>query len=297
MANTGAASTYLDPANRESLLDVITNISPIETQLYTGLQRSTASQPRHEWVEDTLNAAATNAVDEGSDAGNSGNTNPSRNANYTQIVRKVYEVTDTERATDSAGFSDRLAYEMTKAMKEWKNDAEFALMRSALASGNNSTARSMNGVKSAISTHATTHSGVSLSETMLNTYFENVWNSGGNVDEVYVDGTLKRRISGFTGGATKNVDVEDKRLVNSVDVYESDFGLVKVFLHRHVTVSGDTDNDIIGIQSDKWAVAHLREPQRVPLAKVGSATREMIEGEFTLECRAEAANFITKQLK
>lgn len=294
MANTGAASTYLDPVNRESLLDVITNISPTETQLYTGLQRSTASQPRHEWPRDTLNAAAVNAADEGADAGAGGNTNPTREANYTQIVKKVYEVTETERATDSAGFNDRLSYEMMKAMKEWKNDAEFALVRGSLATGNNSTARQLEGVKNAITTHATSASGVSLSETMLNNYFENVWNSGGNVDEVYVDGTLKRRISGFTGGATKNIDAEDKRLVNSVDVYESDFGLVKVFLHRHVTAGSDVNNDIIGIQSDKWAVAHLREPKRETLAKVGDATREMIIGEFTLECRAENANFLTQ---
>ena len=284
--------TYDNQAIRESLLDIITNISPTETQLYTGLARSSASQPRHEWPKDTLNAAADNAQIEASAAGDGGQTDPTRAANYTQIFRKVYEVSDTDRASDAAGFKDRVAYEMNKAMKEWKNDVEFALVRGSLASGTGSAARRLQGVKNFISTNATAQSGVSLSETILNSYFELSWNSGGNVDEVYVDGTLKRRISGFTGGATKNVDVEDKRLVNSVDVYESDFGLVKIFLHRHMTVSGDNNFDIVGIQSDKWAVAHLREPENVPLAKTGSSTKAMIEGELTLESKAEAANFL-----
>lgn len=286
------AYTYDDAARRESLLGIITNISPTETRLYTSLQRSTAGNTLHEWPEDTLNSAADNAAVEGATAGAGGQTNPTRAVNVTQIVKKVYDVSDTERAVDSAGFADRKAYEMGKAMKEWKNDAEFALMRGSLASGTGSAARRMKGVKNWISTNATSQSGVSLSEDILNSYFQLVYESGGEVDEVFVPATLKRRISGFTGGATKNIDAEDQRLVNSVDVYESDFGVVRVNLHRHVTVSGDTNNDIVGVQSDKWAVAHLREPKNVDLAKDGDNSKGMIIGEFTLECRAEAANFL-----
>lgn len=285
------AYTYDDSARRESLLDVITNISPTETALYTGLQRTTARNTLHEFPTDTLNAAADNASIEGAAAGAGGQTNPGRSVNVTQIVKKVFDVSDTEREVDHAGFNDRYAYEMGKAMKEWKNDAEFALMRGSIASGTGSAARRLKGIKNWISTNATSQSGVSLSETALNSMFQMSYDQGGQVDEVYVGATLKRRISGFTGGATKNIDSEDKRLVNAVDVYESDFGVVKIFLHRHVTVSGDTNNDIVGIDSGTWAVAHLREPKQVPLAKDGDNSKGMIIGEFTLEGRAEAASF------
>lgn len=284
------AYTYDDGARRESLLDIITNITPTETQLYTGLARSSARNTLHEWPVDTLNAAADNATAEGASAGDGGQTNPSRAVNITQIVKKVFDVSDTERAVNSAGFKDRYAYEMGKAMKEWKNDAEFALMRGSIASGTGSAARRMQGIKNWITTNATAQSGVSLSETAMNSLFELAWSQGGKVDEVYVGSTLKRRISGFTANSTKNVDAEDKRLVNAVDVYESDFGIVKLFMHRHVTVSGDTNYDFVGIQSDKFRVAHLREPRHVPLAKDGDNTKGMIIGEFTLESLAESAS-------
>ena len=86
-------------------------------------------------------------------------------------------------------------------------------------------------------------------------------------------------------------------MVNSVDVYESDFGIVRINLHRHVTVSGDTNYDIVGLETDKFAVSHLREPKNVELSKTGDSSKANIIGEFTLECRAEAANFLgTKHL-
>jgi hypothetical protein len=47
---------------------------------------------------------------------------------------------------NNAGFSDRMSYEMEKALKEWKQDAEFALMRSTIACGSGSAARSMKGL-------------------------------------------------------------------------------------------------------------------------------------------------------
>jgi len=48
MATT--AFTYDDSAMREDLLDLLTNLSPRETQLVSGLGTSTASQIRHEWL-------------------------------------------------------------------------------------------------------------------------------------------------------------------------------------------------------------------------------------------------------
>ena len=289
------AFTYDDSARRESLLDIITNIDPTETQLMTGLGQSKATNILHEFPVDTLKVPGLNTNVEGGDATYSvARTNPSRKNNICQIVRIDFNVTDTEREVNHAGFQDRYAYELNKAMTEWKNDSEFSLMRAAVASGNDSTARQMNGVKSFIATNLTAPSGVSLSEKMLNDYVNNAWTSGGNVDEIYVGATLKRRISSFTANATKFEANDDRRLVNAVDVYESDFGVHKLFKHRYVTTSGDTNLDIVGIDNARWYVAYLREPKHVRLAKTGSATKGMIEGELTLEGRAEKSSFFTQ---
>lgn len=289
-----SAWTYDDAAVREDLLDLMTNIDPTETQLMTGLQSTTAEAPLHQWPVDTLAEVATNAATEGADAGTANITNPTRVVNWCQIVTKPYIVSGTEMVATHAGFADRKSYEINKQMKSLKNDYEFALMRGSLATGSASGARSMKGVKSAITTLATSQSGVSFSENTLIAYLGNAWANGGRVNALYVGRTLKSRISGFTAGNVKNIDASDKRLVNSVNVYESDFGapLIKIFLHRYVTTSGDTHNDIVGLDETTWATAWFRKPFNKDLAPTGDAEKGMLIAEGTLEYRAEKANFL-----
>lgn len=292
MATT--AWTYDDNAVREDLLDLMTNIDPTETQLMTGLQSTQAEAPLHQWPVDTLPGVATNTAIEGADAGTANITNPTRVTNWCQIVTKPYIVSGTEMVATHAGFADRKSYEINKQMKALKNDYEFALMRGSLATGSGSGARQMKGVKTSITTLTTSPSGVSLNENILNAYLGNSWDQGGRVNAIYVGRVLKQRISGFTAGNTKNVDANDKRLVNSINVYESDFGapMIKIFLHRYVTTSGDTNYDIVGLDESTWATAWFRKPFNKDLAPTGDAEKGMLIAEGTLEYRAEKANFI-----
>jgi hypothetical protein len=106
---------------------------------------------------------------------------------------------------------------------------------------------------------------------------------------------LKRRISGFTGnGATKFYNQEDKRLVTPIEIYESDASNkpIKLIAHRYVTVSGDTNYDIVGVEMDHFATAWLREPKVRTLAKTGDSERRQVIGEFTLEARNQYAGFL-----
>lgn len=288
--------SYDSGARKESLLNIITNISPEEDSLLKDLGKSSASNTLHEWVTDTLKTPAAQAIVEGSDATYANRTNPTRVTNQTQIVRIDLGVSDSERARNYPSFKDRYAYEMDKAMTEWNNDAEFNLLRSTLATGTGSATRTMTGLKASITTVATSQSGVSLSETMLNDYVQNAWNQGGRPTDIYVGARLKRRISGFTANTTRFTEAPTKTLVNVVDQYVSDFGVLRVKLHRYMTVSGDNNYDLIGIQPDKFRVAYFREPEHVSLAKTGSATKGMIEGEFTLEYLAENSSFKTSAL-
>lgn len=288
--------TYDDKANREDLLDLITNLDYKEFQLVSGLGTSTASAIQHEWLKDTLKAVAANAKAEGANATNKTMTNPTRLRNYCQIIDNTYQVSETERAVNTAGFGDRMAYEATKAMKEWKQDAEFALMRGSLVCGSGSLARSMLGIKGWLS-NVTSQSGVSLSESMLNDYLQAVWDDGTEVNSIYAPMRLKRRISGFTAGNTKNLDATDRRLINAVDVYQADAAQnVRLFPHRYVTVSGDTNYDLVGINEDMFKIAYLRKPKVTPLAKTGDSTREQLISELTLECYHEDAGFKTLEL-
>jgi len=306
--------SYTDSAVRESLLDIITNIDPMEDQLYVGLQKSTADQPLHQWLTHTLasvgNALVSNVGTIGGALGTEGAdvifgnlTNPTRSTNWTQIVVSPFQVSGTDRASNTAGFKDRFAYEMQKAMKAWRRWAEYSLVRSTLVSGTATTssgaARQLAGIKAQITTNLTNQSGVSLSETMLNSYLQNAWTAGGVVDAIYVGGTLKRRISSFVNTNTRFVEADSESVNNVINIYESDFGRVEVDKHRYVTQTTlDTGFDLVGIQKDKWAIAHLRgrEPHYEDIAKTGDSTKGMIIGELTLEGRAQNSSFYTQSL-
>lgn len=282
-----------DASVKESVLDLITNIDPVENYVLSNFQRSTGNDEFHFVPRDTLRTPALRSAVEGADPTYDGN-DPTRAMNVMQIVEVGFEVTDSEAATDRYGSpEDRVAYETEKALKDWANFAEFALVRSTLVTGNNSTARQMEGLKECL-TLDTSQSGVSLTETILNNYMENVWNEGSDVDLILAPMRHKRKISGFTGGGSKFYNQEDRRLVLPIEVYEADASgkPVKIVAHRYVQQSGDTNYDILGVDMEKFAIAYLREPKVRPLAKTGDAERRQVVGEMTLECRSDLAGFI-----
>jgi hypothetical protein len=290
------ANAYVntDKAVREDLLSVLTNLSPTDTQLVTGLGTSSASSRKHEWLTDTLSAVKSNAYGEGADASYNDLTNPTRLTNYTQILMQGFKVSDSEEAVDKAAFNSRYQYEATKALKMIKNDLEFAVMRGAMPSGmgTDSYAGVMAGVKSWLSL-VTAQSGVSLTEKILNDYLQNVWDNGTEVNAIYAPMYLKRKISGFVAGATKNFDQSDKRLINVIDVYQSDAAkLVKLFPHRHVSIVGtETNYDMVGINEDLFKIAYLRKPTIREMAKDGDATKGNVVIEATLECLHQHGGF------
>jgi hypothetical protein len=291
MTNLAIAVTYDDSSMREDLLSILQNISPAETQLVSGLGTSQATNIYHSTLIDTLNAVKVNAQIEGAAATFNTLTNPGRVSNFCQIFKQGFKVSDTERAVNTAAFNDRYQYEATKALKLIKNDMEYALMRGSLATGDGSAAaRQLNGLKNSLSL-ITSQSTVSLSEAKLNDLFQLVWdNTGIQVNAVYGDMYIKRKISGFTAGATKYFTQDDRRLINAIDVYQADAAsMVKLFAHRYV--AGAAGHDIVGINEDFFKVAYLRKPVVEQLAKVGDSTDGQVVVEATLETQHYNAGF------
>jgi len=292
MANEFGTISYGDTSRREDLIDIIGNISPTDTPFVSGLPVKSATNTLHEWLTDSLAARAANAQIEGLGATIKDTlSTPTRVVNVTQIIRKDGMVSDTQKAIDHAGFNDIMAYQVAKKTKEWKNDLEYNSILSTIDTGQSGGARAMRGMISFISTNTSAMSSAALSETIYNDLLEVCWAAGGNPDEVYVGGFLKRKISDFTAGSTKNVQAADKRLVRAVDVYESDFGMQKVFLCRDLNSTGASTATLAAVDSQYWALAYLRKPQYTALPDDGGdRSRFKIIGEVTLECHAEAAN-------
>lgn len=282
-----------DASMREDLIDIITDVSPDSNPLMTMLGRAKASQPLHQWLEDYIaRPSSVSSSIEGAAATYADLAQPERRTNWTNIVSQTFRVSGTQQAVDHAGMGDPYDYQAGKALTNWKNQAEFTLVRGAMASGSSGVARQMAGLDSVITSHFTArNSGSSLSETEFNDAVKEVWNDVGSsdvFDMVLVPFALKQRISQFTAGSTKTVDASDKRLTRPVDVYESDGGIVRIFAHKDVRSAAATPGPtFLGIKEDKYKVAYLRDPKREELAKDGDRRNGQIVGEFTLEFLAE----------
>lgn len=284
-------NTWQDSTTRpEDVVSLVTNVSFKSTPFLSMIGESQANNTYHEWLRDTYASSADNAAVEGSDATVGDEVAPLRPGNTVQIFRKTITVSDTERAIPHYGTGDPYTYYTKKKMVEMAKDMEKALIAGTTASGNSGVARRMNGAIAMISTNKTARaSGTSLSETELNDILAGVYDNGTDVEvsDIFVGSYLKRVISGMTQGATKFLDVERNAITRRVSVYESDFGDVAFHLSREIPTGALLAVDITSFKL-AWLVG--RRTTIVPLGKTGSSTKGLMEGEATLEARAEASS-------
>lgn len=290
--------TYQAVGNREDLIDVITNISPVDTWVTSNTGNTRATAVLHEWQTDALAAAAANAVIEGDDASAAAVTPTVRVTNYCQILRKVWQVTDTQNAVQKAGRASESDYQKMKALKELARDIEYALViNTAAASGASGTARTLKGLQGWIATNVTTGTATAdetLTEDMLNDNLQAIWAAGGFPSTVLAGAFQKRKISGFTVN-TRDIDADSQKVVRSVDVYKSDFGEITVRLHQQVNTTIPSILLILGDMS-LWNKAWLRPVNAEQLARSGSSLKFMAEAELTFESRQEKGSGKITQL-
>jgi hypothetical protein len=249
------------------------------------------------------------AVLEGDDATTDAVTATVRLGNTCQISDKVARVTGTQAAVEHAGRDDEMAYqEMLKGL-ELKRDMESILCgaNQAKDAGNATTARKTASVLSWIKTNTSkgTAGGAAdpaaadgtgartdgtqraFTEAQLKDVLKKCFDAGGKPDTVMVGGFNKQAFSTFTGRATPMEDTKAKKIVASVDVYEGDFGTLKVIANRF-----SRPRDALVLQMDMWAIAYLngRKMVSIPLAKTGDSERRQILSEYALVSRNEKAS-------
>lgn len=281
---------YDDTSIKESVLQTIFQITPEDTPFYNMIGDSEATQPFHGWQERELSTRNDNAQVEGHTYTFAAPVLPTRVNNFTQIVEKTARVSKTSQASSRHAIDDLVADQIEQRLVEWKTDTEHALLRGSDASGNASdTARRMNGLLNILTSNATAFSsGVTMGEDELNDLLENIWDAGGNPRDVLVHGFLKRRISSFTGSATKRFDSSERKVINTIGIYESDFSTVAVQLSRDM-LNGAALNNIVAIDRDMFSKAWLRPTEVTRVAEVASSHDTVIEGELTLEYGNQAA--------
>lgn len=290
--------TYEDTSRPEDLVSIVTNISPSETPLLSTLARGAdAKQTTHEFLVDSFASSADDANVEGAAFSSDTLAAPTRKTNVTQIFRKDVEISGTEQIVSMPA---ALPYQVKKSLKEHAKNIEKALMAGSTASGNTDVARRLTGVINALTTNATTQaSNSTLTEAGYNDLLELVYASTDlTPDMVYVGAKLKRAISGFTGGAQseRNLAASDKKLINAVNIYEGDFGIQRIVLHREVP-NATSGRSIVGINSDYHRLSYLRPTKVEDIAKVGDSSRKMIVTELTMEHTGEKTGFVSHGFK
>lgn len=276
---------------QEDVVDAIYNVDYRSTPLVSRIGESVATNTLHSWLKDTYAAPGYNANVESSDAVIVDMVEPQRPNNIVQLFRKVITVSDTELAVPHYGMNDPFEYNTQKKMVEIARDIELAAVLGTRASGSSGVARQADGAIALITTNKTTvATTATFAESALDGLLSGVYTNGTDedVDLLLVGAKMKLVIDGFTTNTTKYLDATAFEQVLRVDTYISSFGMHKVCLERNIPAGS-----ILGLDTSKWRTAWLvnRRVSIKPLAKTGSSTKGLMEGEATFEALNEKSSF------
>ena len=288
--------TYDTVGIREDLQNAIYDISPTTTPFMSTIGKSTAKNTYHEWQTDSLaDVDLNNAQVEGADAVSQTLTPTTRVGNYTQISDKVIQVSTTDDKVDKAGRSTETAYQLAKASAEIKRDMESILLSNqAQDQGNSTTARKLGGLETWLTTNVVDTAGAALSETMLKQDVLDAYTAGGEPTMLLVSPANKQVVSTFPGIAEQRYQAPSTgqtKIVGAADVYMSDFGTLSVVPDRFLS------DDVSYVLDPSMAnVAYLRPFKQTKLAKMGDSEKTMMNVEYTLVVKNEAAHAVMKDL-
>ena len=242
-------------SNREDLSNELSILAPEETPILSLCGKGKASATYSEWTVDSLAAPATTGISEGSDVTSFSDkfADRARLGNYIQLMRRDYIVSNLQQAVTSVGPAN-VAQAEAKSMREIKRDIEATIasdnemtvengagtpygMR-GLGKWIQSTAQATNPVPAAYRTPSGSIIASALSESSFNTMIGSIFAKNGEMNSLTLvaNVALRQLISNFTratpasAGVTYHVnqDATSKQITLSVNLYDSDFGLVKI---------------------------------------------------------------------
>lgn len=273
-------TTYDQVGKKESVQDIITDITPFDTPAMTMFRDEKVGARTFSWLEDSLASAGSNAAVEGADATMATLIDAVERTNNTQIMTKAFQVSATADAVGTYGRAKETAHQLGKALKEIKRDAEFALVGAdqAAVAGNGTTARQM---ASAINQISTVEAGgtAALTEAMLLSAGQTAYNNGSDVDTFMIKPADAQIVAGFSASAGRNREIaQGKTLVNAIDLYVSPYGEYRVVLNRHLESS-----HALLIDPSMFKTCTLRPFTRTLLSKSGDSDKHFVVGEMSVK--------------
>jgi hypothetical protein len=300
---TNTFDSYDARGIRESLEDIIYDVSPEETPFYSACKKVRASNTLHEWQTDALRSSAVNFHPEGDDTTPEARVATERLGNYTQIFKNAVVIPDSDEGLDKAGRAAEMAYQTLKIAKEQKLDIEKALFdNQARSAGSSATGRRLAGAPAWIVTNVDAQSGnggadptgdgtdartddgtpTAFDQDKFDSVMQSIWEQGGNPDVVYLSAFQMNKALGFTGMNNQRSTIGasvggTNAIINAVDVYVTPWSTVEFVPTRE-----NRSRDVFIIQNEFWSVGVLRPTKNVELAKTGDSTKRQVVTELTL---------------
>lgn len=307
-----AVSTVNIKGQREDLIDVIYNIDPYDTPFVSATSVGSAQAITHEWQTDELRAPGANARIEGEDATIRPGTFTTVLSNVCQISDETLQVTGTTDAVKKAGRKSELAYQLAKKGKELRMDIEYALIGApqAKTQRNSATAGTLGNIFSYYKTNGSlgatgvapvgdgSNTGTAgtdrvLTEALILDASEKIWQNGGKANTIHTSSTLKRVISEtFVGRANQvTLDSAANKVSQTVDVYETDWGVYKIMANRHFA-----PKTLFIFDPSMHSLNYLRAFRQYPLAKTGDSEKRQLLAEYTLRVNNEKSGALIRDV-
>ncbi|MEX2962846.1 DUF5309 family protein [Microbulbifer sp. TYP-18] len=272
-------TTYDSVGNAEDFKDAIFDTKTIDTPYMNIAKKAKATGKLHEWQQRDLTAAGDNAVVEGDDNPTKTYTPTVLRSNRVQLMDKAFKISDTLEEIKKHGRKSELRDQSAVKLRELKNDGEHAMTgmptQAAVAGDGSSTAARMAGLAGQVhADNRVDHSGdggttatkftaangeASIKKGQLAAY-----NSGGNPDTLLINPEHADAIAGFAQQTGRNRDIEDKRLVDCIDIIDTPHGSLSVVKGRFMD-----STTILGIDSEYADVAVLQPAKLKTLAVTG----------------------------
>ena len=326
VANT--YETYDAVGNREELADKIYQITPEETPFLSLIGRKPVSSTHPEWQTDTLGAVdLTNNQPEGNDWTYDAISPTSRVGNYTQISEKSIIISRTQDRTSKAGRKSELAREVAKKGVELRIDMEAITLSnqaSTAGTGNGATNRKLGGMRAWLASNDSMDAGGSsggfnsstsvvnaatngtqraFTKAILDAVILSSYNAGGSPKTLMLSPYAKTVFSTFmsdTNVALQRYEAPSKgqtTIVAAADMYLSNFGPISVVPNRQMARAGATiARNAFFIDPKMVTAGFFRDIQQHKPAKTGDSEKRVLNAEYTLVVKNEAAHGVAADL-
>lgn len=242
-------------SNREDLSNELAILAPEETPILSLCSKSKAESTYSEWSVDSLSTPVTIGASEGADITSFADKFASRArlGNYITKLVRDFRVSDFQQAAKSVGPAN-IAQAEAKAMRELKRDIEATIASNNEMSVENgagtpygmrglgkwidSSAQAVNPVPADYRTPSSSILSAAPTETTFNDVIGSIFSRNGEMNSLTLvaNVALRKVVSGFTRATAAassqtyhvNQEATSKAITFAVNLYDSDFGIVKI---------------------------------------------------------------------